>query len=146
LLVPDFLELDDSGVVVSELPVPDGLPLAPPLVLGDALGRVVPVPLMPLDPGPVVVDRVLLDEELPASRPSVASRSEQAPRPSTATAAATATPIARVFICFIFAPDSMLKVPPGRMRPSTPNESLWPSGRPSPPGNAHARVIRAYPC
>jgi hypothetical protein len=146
LLVPDFLELDDSGVVVSELPVPDGLPLAPPLVLGDALGRVVPVPLMPLDPGPVVVDRVLLDEELLASRPSVASRSEQAPRPSTATAAATATPIARVFICFIFAPDSMLKVPPGRMRPSTPNESLWPSGRPSPPGNAHARVIRAYPC
>lgn len=106
LPVPDFV--DDSELVVSELPVEPvvPLPLVPlpvvllvlpePLVLGD--GRVGD-PAMPPEPEPVVG----LDVEVlvPASRPSVVSRSEHAPRPSVASAAASATPIARVFICFI---------------------------------------------
>lgn len=134
--MPDFVELDDPEVVVSELPdpvAPDGLPLVPlplvePLVLGDGLGRVVPGdPLIPLDPEP---DRVVVDEELPASRPSVVSRSEQAPRPSAATAAATATPIARVFICFIFTPDFNAEGFTRTEVPGFPCAPLWPSGRP----------------
>jgi hypothetical protein len=77
--------------------VPDALPLAEPLAPGE-----VGEPLMP--PGLVAgLDRVVDDDELlvPVSRPSVASRSEQAAIPRVATAAAIATPIARAFICFI---------------------------------------------
>ena len=104
LPVPDFV--DEPELVVSELPVEPVVPLPvvplpvvllelpEPLVLGDER---VGDPLMPPAPEPVVGLEVLV----PASLPSVVSRSEHAPRPSVASAAATATPIARVLICFI---------------------------------------------
>lgn len=80
-----------------------------PLLLGDVID--------PLEPGdaeedPLVlsdgagvfdVDRVVVEVVL--SRPSVRSRSEHAPSARVASAAATATPIARVFKWFIVAPE-----------------------------------------
>ncbi|MGZ8273819.1 MAG: hypothetical protein ACXW2G_05965 [Burkholderiaceae bacterium] len=113
LPVPDF---DDPEVVVSELPEPlvepvEPLPLVPPLV---EPAPVVPLPVVPVElPEPLVLGVVVEvpdplippelepvdpEVELPASRPSVALRSEHAPRASVASAAATATPIARVLI------------------------------------------------
>ena len=80
VLVADPVVSDELGLVV----LVDGLPLMPPLDGGvPGAGFVVVV---------VVVDVLLV------SRPSVRLRSEQAPSASVARAAATATPIARVFI------------------------------------------------
>jgi hypothetical protein len=103
--------LGEPGVAMPEEADPvvsDELP-AEPLLLGDVvvepleLGDVVEDPLVLLEgAGVVVVDRVVV--EVVVSRPSVRSRSEHAPSARVASAAATATPIARVFNCFIVAP------------------------------------------
>lgn len=133
--VPEPLA-DPELVVSDELPVvplePEPLmPVVPPLVEPDPvlpLPIVLPLPVVPdveplrlgdveVDPlvlPGLVVERVDDDElEVPVSRPDVLSRSEQAPSANVATVAATATPSARNFICFIFTPLDTGRFPPG---------------------------------
>ena len=108
-VVPVVPEPEVDPVVSDELPVVPVEPVDDPLLLGDVidpleLGEVVVEPLelgevvvelLPDGAGVVVVERVVVD--VLVSRPSVRLRSEHAPSAMVASAAATATPIARVF-------------------------------------------------
>ncbi len=102
-LPDDELGLDELGLEVDEPGLDE---LVSELLLGGVvvvllpLGLVVVVVELELGDAPGLLVVVVVDVLL-VSRPSVRLRSEQAPSASVASAAATATPIARVLRCFI---------------------------------------------